>query len=52
MLSPAVVKKVRRLLAEGQLSQRKIATQLAISRGSVAAICHGRRRDYSPRGRS
>jgi transcriptional regulator with XRE-family HTH domain len=52
MLSPAVVKKVRRLLAEGRLSQRKIARQLGISPGSVAAIRHGRRRDDPPRGRS
>jgi predicted XRE-type DNA-binding protein len=43
MLSPAIVHEVRRLLAEGQLSQRRIAELLGVSRGSVSAILHGKR---------
>lgn len=48
MISPAVVVEVRRLLAEGQLSQRQIARRTGISRGTVAAIASGRRRPRYP----
>jgi hypothetical protein len=46
MLSPAKVDEVRRLLARGILSQRKIARNLKISRGTVDAIASGKRPDY------
>ncbi len=46
MLAQEVVRRVERLLAEGQLSQRKIARLVGISRGTVGAIAGGRRPDY------
>lgn len=49
MLSCSTVKEIRRLLAEGKLSQRKIAVMTGVSRGSVSAIALGRRADYSTR---
>jgi len=47
MLRPDQVKEVRRLLARGKISQREIARELRLARGTVAAIAHGRRPDYS-----
>ena len=47
MIAPKVVMEIRRLLAEGMLSQRKIAGLLGVSRGSVGAIASGRRPDYA-----
>ena len=44
MLTAALVLEIRRLLDEGQLSQRTIARKLGVSRGSVANIASGRRR--------
>ncbi len=46
MLAPAVVQRIRQLLAEGQLSQRMIARTTGVSRGTVATIALGRRPDY------
>jgi len=46
MIAPELVKRVERLLAEGNLSQRKIAKLTGVSRGSVGAIAAGRRPDY------
>lgn len=46
MLALARVKEVERLLAEGNLSQRKIARLLRVSRATVSAIATGRRPDY------
>ncbi len=43
MLPLATVQEISRLLAEGQLSQRKIAKKLGVSRGTVGAIASGRR---------
>ena len=43
MLPLAVVQEVRRRLEEGVLSQRQIAQQLGMSRGTVGAIASGRR---------
>ena len=51
MIAEAVVEKVRHLLADGALSQRKIARRLGVSRGTVNAISQGRRPDYSQDGR-
>ncbi|NQU22624.1 MAG: hypothetical protein HQ567_15215 [Candidatus Nealsonbacteria bacterium] len=46
MIAPRVVDEVGRLLAAGELSQRKIAVVLGISRGTVTGIALGRRPDY------
>lgn len=46
MLPLAKVQEIRRLLNEGQLSQRKIAAKLGVSRGTVGALATGRRGDY------
>jgi len=45
MIAQSIIDEVRLLLAEGELSQRKIAARLGISRGTVYAIASGRRRD-------
>ncbi len=41
MLELARVQEIRQLLAEKRLSQRKIATTLGVSRGTVLAIARG-----------
>ncbi len=43
MLSKTVIEEIGRLLAEGQLSQRRIAAKLRVSRGVVGQIATGRR---------
>jgi len=47
MIPPSVVEQIKRLLAEGHLSQRKIAKMTGVSRGTVGAIASGKRRDLS-----
>jgi hypothetical protein len=49
MIASDVVKEIRRMLAEGSLSQRAIAQRMGVSRGTVCAIAQGKRRDYPPR---
>lgn len=49
MIRASVVQEVKRLLAEGRLSQRKIARRAGLSRGSVGLIAQGKRPDYQPR---
>jgi hypothetical protein len=44
MLSQTIILEIDRLLKEGQLSQRKIARRLGVSRGTISAIARGRRR--------
>ncbi len=46
MIAPTVIDDIRQLLAEGKLSQRKIAEQVGVSRGSVASVARGPRPDY------
>jgi hypothetical protein len=46
MLSLVMVEEIQRLLEEGRLSQRKIATTLGVSRGTVGAIASGKRGIY------
>jgi len=46
MLPLALVEEIRRLLDEGQLSHRKIAAKLDVSRGTVGAIASGCRGIY------
>jgi len=43
MLPLKVIEEIRQLVAEGRLSQRRIAEQLKVSRGTVWAISSGRR---------
>jgi len=43
MIAPATIEEIRRLLARGGLSQRKIARKLGVSHGTVNAIALGRR---------
>ena len=45
MLHPELVREIRRLLAEDQLSQWKIAEVLGVSRTTVHLIAAGKRRD-------
>jgi transcriptional regulator with XRE-family HTH domain len=45
MIASRIVAEIQRLLAARTLSQRKIAAMMGVSRGSVAAIASGRRRD-------
>lgn len=54
MIAPEAVEEVRRLLAEGKLSQRAIARITRVSRGTVGAIATGKRpdRQNSPRART
>lgn len=46
MIAPSVVNRIKCLLAEGTLSQRKIAGLTGVSRGTVGAIARGNRPDY------
>jgi hypothetical protein len=48
MIAPPVVEEIKRLLAEGRTSQRKIAKQLGVSRGTVNAIALGKRPERPP----
>jgi len=43
MIEAALADEIRRLLAEGRLSQRKIALRTGVSRGTVNAIALGKR---------
>jgi hypothetical protein len=43
MIATTTVEEIRHLLAEGRLSQRGIARELGVSRGTVNAIAMGRR---------
>ena len=45
MIAASLVRKVRKLLAGGKLSQRKIALITGVSRASIAAIASGKRPD-------
>lgn len=43
MLTLPVVLEIRRLLEEGELSQRTIAAKMGVSRSTVSALANGRR---------
>ncbi len=49
MIATTLVREIRELLRAGELSQRKIARRLGVSRGSVNAIARGKRPDRSAR---
>ena len=46
MISNVAETEIRRLLAEGQLSQRKIALHVGVSRGTVHAMARGKRPEH------
>jgi hypothetical protein len=46
MIQPAMVSQVRRLLGQGDLSQRKVAKMTGVSRGTISRIASGKRPDY------
>ncbi|MEM6329159.1 MAG: hypothetical protein AAF790_02805 [Planctomycetota bacterium] len=46
MLPIELVREICRMLDEGELSQRKIAAKLGVSRGTVGALATGRRGRY------
>jgi transcriptional regulator with XRE-family HTH domain len=46
MLSTALIHEIDRLLKEGELSHRKIADRLGVSRGVVDGLANGRRGLY------
>lgn len=48
MISNNSIEVVRRLLAEGKLSQRRIATATGLSRGTVTSIALNRRKEHPP----
>ena len=52
MIALGKVKEIERLLAQGGLSQRKIALQVGVSRATVSAIVTGSRPDYQARARA
>ncbi len=52
MIAPGVVEEIRSLLSQRQLSQRKIAKRLGVSRGTVNAIALGKRPDRPVRRRA
>ena len=43
MIATSVVDEIRRMLREGRFSQRRIAMQIGVSRGTVNAIAQGKR---------
>ncbi len=49
MIAPETVLEIRRHLAEGKLSQRRIARLMKVSRGTVGAVASGKRPDYKKR---
>jgi transcriptional regulator with XRE-family HTH domain len=49
MLALPKVREIERLLLEGKLSYRRIATTLGVSRSTVSAIANGKRPDYEAR---
>ncbi len=49
MIPPSVICQIRRMLAEGDVSQRRIAKITGISRATIGAIANGKRPDYHER---
>lgn len=46
MITPQVIREVKRLLEAGQMSQREIARRTGVSRATVGSVAMGRRPDY------
>jgi len=51
MIAERIIAEVKRLLAEGRLSQNQIARKTGISRSTVQNVANGRRPDYAARRR-
>ena len=51
MIASGVVGEIRCLLDRGEMSQRKIAVQVGVSRGTVSSIARGKRPDHEARQR-
>ena len=49
MLPQAMIDEIDRLLATGTYSMRSIARMTGVSRGTVATVVHGTRREYGSR---
>jgi len=43
MIAPEIISQIQRLLDRGELSHRKIASQLGVSRGTVNSVANGSR---------
>ena len=52
MIASPVVAEIKRLLSDRELSQRKIALRMGVSRGTVGSIASGKRPDYEARRRT
>jgi hypothetical protein len=48
MIATPVIDEIRRMLGQRRFSQRKIARQLGVSRGTVHAVARGKRPDLTP----
>ena len=48
MIKCEIIRKIRVLLKQDRMSQRQIAKNLGISRGTVQAVAHGRRTEHVP----
>lgn len=51
MIASGIVGEIRCLLDRGEMSQRNIAIQMGVSRGTVSSIARGKRPDYEARRR-
>ena len=49
MIAPEVIGEIERLLKRGELSHRKIAIQLGVSRGTVNSVANGKRAERNAR---
>lgn len=49
MIHPVIIREVKQLLANGQLSHRKIAAKVGVSRGTVGAVARGVRDERWPK---
>ena len=48
MIKNDIIQKILHLVDQDKMSQRKIAKQLGVSRGTVQAVVHGRRTEHNP----
>jgi hypothetical protein len=49
MIAPDVITQIERFLEQGELSHRRIAAQLGVSRGTVNAVASGQRAERNAR---
>ena len=48
MIKNEIIKQINKLIKQGELSQRQIAKNLGVSRGTVQAVAHGKRTELLP----